>query len=267
MKRKVATKRNAIFNQNIRTITVKNQEEYMNNLKMQAIRLQIEKIVHLDPLLRSLLNSKPNRKHYARSIYKAQSNRSFIESKIQEGQTQQRAKSSEGSQFGDMCIKFKRLVSRGLFKIKMHVNKIRRRFRRCVIAVCLLLTYFRYYPLLKKCKRFSRPRVSILRCKPLLDKLPILSQMDKTNTIDDSVMSKEPLGFLKKKHFSQGNFDIFIKRPIQQFIMRSNTQTYSQKRICKTEHSQVKSMYHINKKLIHDKMYLKSSSIKILSMS
>lgn len=64
-------KRNAIFNENIRTITVKNQEEYMNNLKMQAIRLQIEKIVHLDPLLKSLLSCKPNRKHYARPLFKA----------------------------------------------------------------------------------------------------------------------------------------------------------------------------------------------------
>ncbi|CAD8119046.1 unnamed protein product [Paramecium sonneborni] len=267
MKRKVTLKRNAIFNQNIRTIAVKNQEEYMNNLKMQAIRLQIEKIVHLDPLLKSLLNSKPNRKHYARPLFKAQSNRSFMESKIQEGETRQRAKSSEGSNFGEVSIKYKRLTQRGLFKINMHVNKIRRRFKRCVFAVCLLLTYFRYYPLFKKCKRFSRPRLSILRNKPILDKLPILSQIDKTNTIDDSIMSKEPITYLKKKNSSQGNFDIFIKRPIQQFIMRSNTQTYSQKRICKTEHSQIKSMYHINQKLINDKMFLKSSSIKLLSMS
>ena len=71
MNKKVLMKRNGIFNQNIRTITVKNQEEYMNNLKMQAIRLQIEKIVHLDPLLKSLLTSKQNRKHYSRPIFKA----------------------------------------------------------------------------------------------------------------------------------------------------------------------------------------------------
>ncbi|CAD8199491.1 unnamed protein product [Paramecium octaurelia] len=262
MKRKATMKRNAIFNENIRTITVKNQEEYMNKLKMQAIRLQIEKIVHLDPLLKSLLNSKPNRKHYARPLYKAQSNRSFIESKKQEAETQQRAKSSEGSQFGDMGIKYKRLISRGMFQIKMHVNKIRRRFRRCVTAVCLLLTYFRYYPILRKCKRFSRPRISILRSKPILEKLPILPQMDKTNTIDDSVASKEQVNYFKKKNSSQGNYDIFIKRPIQQFIMRSNTQTYSQKRICKTEHSQIKSMGNINKKQLHDKLLIKSSSIK-----
>ncbi|CAD8205577.1 unnamed protein product [Paramecium pentaurelia] len=262
MKRKATMKRNAIFNENIRTITVKNQEEYMNNLKMQAIRLQIEKIVHLDPLLKSLLSSKSNRKHYARPLFKAQSNRSFIESKMQDGETQQRAKSSEGTLFGDMGIKYKCLIQRGLFKIKMHINIIRRRFRRCVTAVCLLLTYFRYYPLFKKCKRFSRPRISILRTKPILEKLPIISQIDKTNTIDDSVMSKEPINYFKKKNSSQGNYDIFIKRPIQQFIMRSNTQIYSQKRICKTEHSQVKSMGHINKKQIHDKLLIKSSSIK-----
>lgn len=39
MKRKATQKRNGIFTLNIRPITVRNRDEYMNDLKMQAIRL------------------------------------------------------------------------------------------------------------------------------------------------------------------------------------------------------------------------------------
>lgn len=39
MKRKVTLKRNGIFTLNILPIAVRNREEYMNDLKMQAIRL------------------------------------------------------------------------------------------------------------------------------------------------------------------------------------------------------------------------------------
>lgn len=39
IKRKVTLKRNGVLNLNIRSVAMKNQEEYFNNLKMQAIRL------------------------------------------------------------------------------------------------------------------------------------------------------------------------------------------------------------------------------------
>lgn len=39
IKRKLTIKRNAVFDLNIRSIAIKNKEEYLNDLKMQAIRL------------------------------------------------------------------------------------------------------------------------------------------------------------------------------------------------------------------------------------
>ncbi|CAD8106414.1 unnamed protein product [Paramecium primaurelia] len=267
MKRKVTLKRNGIFTLNIRPIAVRNREEYMNDLKMQAIRLQIEKIVHFDPQLKSLLNFKPNRKHYTRSLFKNQLNRSYDEQPQQQIESHQRAKSTEGSIFGDTGLKFKRLMSRGTIEIKMHRFLIRKRFRKLVLAVCLLLTYFRYNPQRRKMQRLSRPRISIFRSRNIIDRLPQLLQIEKANTVNESQTSREPPSQLKKKHSSLGSFDMFMKRPIQQFIVRQNTDQYSQKRICKTEHSQVQSMYNFFKKQRKTKMFQKSSSIKLISLN
>ncbi|CAD8124006.1 unnamed protein product [Paramecium sonneborni] len=267
MKRKATLKRKGIFTLNILPIAVRNHEEYMNDLKMQAIRLQIQKIVHFDPMLKSLLNSKPNHKNYTRSLFKNQLNRSYIEQKQQEIESQQRAKSTEGSIFGDTSIKYKRLISRGTIQIKMHKLTIKRRFRKLVLAVCLLLTYFRYNPIRRKMQRLSRPRISIFRSRNILDRLPQLLQIEKANTVNESQTSKEPPCQLKKKHSSMGSFDAFMKRPIQQFIVRQNTDQFSQKRICRTEHSQVQSMYNFFKKQRKTMLFLKSSSIKLISLN
>ena len=59
-----------------------NKEEYLNDLKMQAIRLQIEKIVHMDPMLKSLFNNNNKPIKYARPLKKNQINRSFEQNQI-----------------------------------------------------------------------------------------------------------------------------------------------------------------------------------------
>lgn len=82
IKRKLTIKRNAVFDLNIRSIAIKNKEEYLNDLKMQAIRLQIEKIVHMDPMLKSLFNNNNKPIKYARPLNKNQVNRSFEQNQI-----------------------------------------------------------------------------------------------------------------------------------------------------------------------------------------
>ncbi|CAD8128202.1 unnamed protein product [Paramecium sonneborni] len=109
----------------------------MNNLKIQAIRLQIEKIVHLDPILQSLLNSKSNHKNYSRSLFKNQLNRSYVN---KNNRILNNNKDLKG--FYNWRYKYKIQTIDVLWNqlIKMHKFVIKRRFRKVNVLVTYILS-------------------------------------------------------------------------------------------------------------------------------